>query len=91
MARVADPKRILLVTGLSGAGKSTVLRTLEDLGWGLFCVRVLGVSGGVEVAGEGMGGLVAYPAVSGRLVAGVREAGFRFVCVDLEGFGCGVF
>jgi RNase adapter protein RapZ len=28
-----DPKRILLVTGLSGAGKSTVLKTLEDLGW----------------------------------------------------------
>jgi RNase adapter protein RapZ len=27
------PKRILLVTGLSGAGKSTALRTLEDLGW----------------------------------------------------------
>ncbi|WP_188055114.1 RNase adapter RapZ [Sphingosinithalassobacter sp. CS137] len=26
-------KSILLVTGLSGAGKSTVLRTLEDLGW----------------------------------------------------------
>ncbi|MCP3733593.1 RNase adapter RapZ [Sphingomonas sp. RP10(2022)] len=26
-------KDILLVTGLSGAGKSTVLRTLEDLGW----------------------------------------------------------
>jgi UPF0042 nucleotide-binding protein len=33
MARLADPKRILLVTGLSGAGKSTVLKTLEDLGW----------------------------------------------------------
>ena len=33
MARAADPKRILLVTGLSGAGKSTALRTLEDLGW----------------------------------------------------------
>jgi UPF0042 nucleotide-binding protein len=29
----AAPKRILLVTGLSGAGKSTVLRTLEDSGW----------------------------------------------------------
>lgn len=29
----ALPKRILLVTGMSGAGKSTVLRTLEDLGW----------------------------------------------------------
>jgi RNase adapter protein RapZ len=28
-----SPKRILLVTGLSGAGKSTVLRTLEDIGW----------------------------------------------------------
>ncbi|MFA5968005.1 MAG: RNase adapter RapZ [Sphingomonas sp.] len=28
-----DPKEILLVTGLSGAGKSTVLRTLEDMGW----------------------------------------------------------
>jgi UPF0042 nucleotide-binding protein len=29
----ADPKSILLVTGMSGAGKSTALRTLEDLGW----------------------------------------------------------
>ncbi|MDQ2878287.1 MAG: RNase adapter RapZ [Pseudomonadota bacterium] len=28
-----DPQEILLVTGMSGAGKSTVLRTLEDLGW----------------------------------------------------------
>jgi UPF0042 nucleotide-binding protein len=27
------PQRILLVTGLSGAGKSTALKTLEDLGW----------------------------------------------------------
>lgn len=27
------PKNILLVTGMSGAGKSTVLRTLEDIGW----------------------------------------------------------
>src|SRR3546814_6060583 len=25
--------RLLLVTGLSGAGKSTVLKVLEDLGW----------------------------------------------------------
>ena len=27
------PARILIVTGMSGAGKSTALRTLEDLGW----------------------------------------------------------
>lgn len=29
----AHPPRILLVTGMSGAGKSTVLDTLEDMGW----------------------------------------------------------
>jgi UPF0042 nucleotide-binding protein len=28
-----ERKTILLVTGMSGAGKSTVLKTLEDLGW----------------------------------------------------------
>ncbi|MDJ0976939.1 MAG: RNase adapter RapZ [Erythrobacter sp.] len=28
-----EPQRVLLVTGLSGAGKSTVLAVLEDLGW----------------------------------------------------------
>lgn len=33
MPRNADPKRILLVTGLSGAGQTTVLKSLEDLGW----------------------------------------------------------
>lgn len=27
------PKRILLVTGMSGAGKSTVMNCLEDMGW----------------------------------------------------------
>jgi UPF0042 nucleotide-binding protein len=29
----SNDKTILLVTGLSGAGKTTVLQTLEDLGW----------------------------------------------------------
>ena len=29
----SGPQRILLVTGLLGAGKTTALRTLEDLGW----------------------------------------------------------
>ncbi len=33
MTAGSAPQRILLVTGLSGAGKSTALRTLEDLGW----------------------------------------------------------
>lgn len=31
--RQRRPDRILLVTGMSGAGKSTVLNTLEDMGW----------------------------------------------------------
>src|SRR3954451_4700767 len=35
MKSPSAPKRILLVTGLSGAGKSTALRTLEDIGWGV--------------------------------------------------------
>lgn len=30
---IAKAKNILLVTGMYGAGKTTVLRTLEDLGW----------------------------------------------------------
>lgn len=33
MPAIAEPKRLLFVTGLSGAGKSTVLNALEDLGW----------------------------------------------------------
>jgi len=30
---IVEPQRILLVTGMLGAGKTTVLRELEDLGW----------------------------------------------------------
>lgn len=33
MNEIARPKRILLVTGMSGAGKSVVMNCLEDLGW----------------------------------------------------------
>jgi UPF0042 nucleotide-binding protein len=33
MSAELRPRRILLVTGLSGAGKSTALKTLEDIGW----------------------------------------------------------
>ncbi|WP_174275087.1 RNase adapter RapZ [Sphingomonas bacterium] len=30
---MTDPRRILLVTGMSGAGRTTALKTLEDIGW----------------------------------------------------------
>jgi len=30
---MSDPKRLVLVTGMSGAGRTTALKTLEDLGW----------------------------------------------------------
>jgi UPF0042 nucleotide-binding protein len=33
MSRPGTPKRILLVTGMSGAGRTTALKTFEDLGW----------------------------------------------------------
>jgi RNase adapter protein RapZ len=33
MSKGSRPDRILLVTGMSGAGKSTALKTLEDMGW----------------------------------------------------------
>lgn len=33
MSERGDPERLLLVTGMSGAGKSTALNTLEDIGW----------------------------------------------------------
>ncbi|WP_240330676.1 RNase adapter RapZ [Sphingorhabdus sp. Alg239-R122] len=49
MPKTSDTQRtsqnIMLVTGLSGAGKSTALRTLEDLGWEAvdnFPIRLLG-------------------------------------------------
>lgn len=33
MTEAIRPDRIVLVTGMSGAGKSTALKTLEDMGW----------------------------------------------------------
>ncbi|NNC52045.1 MAG: RNase adapter RapZ [Erythrobacter sp.] len=45
MTNAPGHQRILLVTGLSGAGKSTALQVLEDLGWETidnFPVRLLG-------------------------------------------------
>lgn len=33
MSRIKGPRNILFVTGMSGAGKKTALKTLEDMGW----------------------------------------------------------
>jgi len=33
MSRSGEPRRILFVTGMSGAGKKTALKALEDMGW----------------------------------------------------------
>lgn len=33
MTAPSRPERILIVTGMSGAGKTTALKTLEDMGW----------------------------------------------------------
>jgi hypothetical protein len=44
-ASALAPQRLLLVTGLLGAGKTTALKVLEDLGWEVidnFPVRLLG-------------------------------------------------
>lgn len=30
---MTDPQRVLLVTGMSGAGRTTALKSLEDMGW----------------------------------------------------------
>ena len=33
MAEIINPSRVVLVTGVSGAGKSSALKLLEDLGY----------------------------------------------------------
>jgi len=55
----ATPPRILIVTGMSGAGKTTALHTLEDLGWEVvdnlplpLLDRLLGTPAGDHVAGD---------------------------------------
>ena len=50
----AQKQTILLVTGLSGAGKTTVLKTLEDLGWEAvdnFPIRLAGPLLDIPVSG----------------------------------------
>ena len=57
VGRTGPPPRLLLVTGMSGAGKSTVLDALEDMGWDCvdnLPVALLGdfVRGEEEAAGK---------------------------------------
>ncbi|MBX7496563.1 RNase adapter RapZ [Qipengyuania sp. 6B39] len=66
-------QRILLVTGLSGAGKSTALQVLEDIGWEAidnFPVRLLG-------------GLVGGGADSGQLAIGFDSRTRGFVPTEI--------
>lgn len=59
----ASPQRILLVTGMLGAGKTTALRELEDLGWEAidnFPVRLL-----TRLVGDSGGGDGEHPLAVG--------------------------
>ena len=54
---IVQPQRILLVTGMLGAGKTTVLRELEDLGWEAidnFPIRLLHRLVGPEPGGHSL-------------------------------------
>ena len=64
---------------------------LEDLGFRLFRVRHHGEIARIELDPEGTQRVLADPALRVQLVTRVREAGFRFVTVDLEGYRSGVF
>lgn len=73
--KTPKPQTILLVTGLSGAGKSTALKTLEDLGWEAvdnFPIRLAGplldIPGGANRTG---------PAVPLALGFDSRTRGFK--------------
>ena len=47
-----DPRRVVLVTGLSGAGRSTALKVLEDLGYEAIDNLPLGLLGSMAQEGE---------------------------------------
>jgi RNase adapter protein RapZ len=77
LTRKSSPKSqtILLVTGLSGAGKTTALKTLEDLGWEAvdnFPIRLAGPLLDIPVPGNRSG-----PAVPLALGFDSRTRGFN--------------
>jgi UPF0042 nucleotide-binding protein len=80
----SEARRVLIVTGMSGAGKSTVLRTLIDLGWEIVDNLPLSLLGRLVTAPAPEDGDSARPLAVGmgagsrgfdpeRLIARVRE------------------
>jgi uncharacterized protein len=64
---------------------------LEDLGFRQFRVRSHRDLARVELDPEGMARLMGDAGLASRVAAALREAGFRFVTLDLEGYRSGVF
>ncbi|HEY8368773.1 MAG TPA: RNase adapter RapZ [Thermodesulfobacteriota bacterium] len=89
-----DAIRVVIVTGLSGAGKSTAIHALEDLGF--FCVDNLPAalfrdllevcrSGGVTKVALGMDlRSREFAASTPRLLAPIRAAGYRVELLYLD-------
>ena len=64
---------------------------LEDLGFRQFRVRSHGEIARLELDPSGMRRFREEPSLAGAITAGLKEAGFRFVTLDLEGYRSGVF
>jgi uncharacterized protein len=64
---------------------------LEDLGFRQLRVRSHDDVARIELDPEGMRRLAADAGMGPRIAAALKEAGFRFVTLDLEGYRSGVF
>lgn len=63
-------------------------RALKDLGFATVRVRVHDPVARIEVPADVLGALLA-PGVRERVITGVKQAGFAYVALDLEGFRSG--
>ena len=64
---------------------------LEDLGFHQLRVRHHGAIARLELDPEGLERIAADPTLAPRIAAALKDLGFRFVTVDLEGYRSGVF
>lgn len=64
---------------------------LEDLGFGQLRVRCHEDVARIELDAAGMARLAAEPALGAHIATALKEVGFRFVTLDLEGYRSGVF